>query len=119
VPTKCSMRAAIRDIQFSSVATDTQAMRANPGWDEADFSETVAIDQVYPIGHHISDVEHLTVGRDSDILRHASVRELQVTENFEAHEINFDEAAAEFTGEDRIPTIHREIRMIYPSTMRD
>src|SRR5437867_2951702 len=109
---RLSMRAAIGDIKLAAVAADTQAMCSNPSCDEADFTEAVAIDQINPVGHHVGDIKDLTVGRDPDVLRHAWLGELEVTENLEVDKINLDKAPVEFTAEDHIPAVAREVGMI-------
>src|SRR6516162_9694339 len=94
-------------------------MSADPGGDEPDLGEGIAIDQVDAVGDHISDIEELAVGRDSNVLRHCQLVKLQRADNSTVDHVDFDKTAtAELAGEDRIAPVYRKISMIDAGALR-
>src|SRR5215831_13962451 len=59
----------------------------------------------------------LAVGRDADVLRRTLRSELQITEYLVADDVDLDEIAAEFAGEDRIASVDREVAVVDAGTV--
>src|SRR5947209_5496179 len=92
--------AAVCYIQLRSIAARIKSVCPETGLNEADLGELVAVDEKHATGLHVGDKENLAVGRDSDILRHAILRERDIPDDVVLYEIDLRQLALEFAGED-------------------
>src|SRR3989344_1289909 len=100
------MGTAVGGVQLFAITARIKPVRPDTSRDETDFSKGVAVNQEYAVGVHVGDVEDLAVRGDADVLGHAALRELEVTEDFAIDEIDFYQTAAEFAGEDRVAPVN-------------
>ena len=112
------VRTAVGDVELLAVAARIQAVCADAGGDELDFGEVFAVHDEHAVGHHVRNIEELAVGRDADILRHASLGKLQVAEHLAVDRVDLDQAALEFAGENRVTAVDCEVRVIDAITLR-
>src|SRR6476620_9717182 len=70
------VRATVGDIEFGPVSARIETMSANAGCYKSNFGEGIAIYEKHTVGHHVSHIEHLAIGREADVLRHAAHRQI-------------------------------------------
>src|SRR6516164_1373837 len=111
--------AAVGDIELGRIAARVKAVRPDPCRNEISLSEALAVDQIDAVGMHVGNVEGRAVWRDPNVLGHASLGELQITEHLVTDEVDLDEATtAKFAGKDRVASVDREIGVVDPGAAR-
>ena len=85
--------AAVRNIQLRPIAARVESVCPDTGLDEADLGELIAVDEEHTIRLHVGDKENLAIGRDTDVLRHATLGERDIAENFALDEIDLRQPA--------------------------
>src|SRR6478672_71736 len=70
------VRATVRDIEFGPVSARIETMSANAGRYKSNFGEGIAIYEKHTVGHHVSHIEHLAIGREADVLWHTAGGEI-------------------------------------------
>ena len=80
----------IGHVELFPVPPGVEPMRSNTRKDEYDLSEITSCDRKHPICQHVRHVKDLAIRGDADILRHAALRQFQITEDLAIDEIYLD-----------------------------
>src|SRR5262249_59484616 len=94
-------RAAVRDVELRAVTARIETVCPDTGVEEDRLDEGGAIDEEHATGPHVRDEEGLAVRRDSNVLRHASLGQLEIAEDLALDKVDLRQTALEFAGEDR------------------
>src|SRR5215471_18542566 len=111
--------APVGDIKPPSVPAGIQAMRSHAGGNKADQFEALTVDLVHAVGHHVGNVENASIRRYSDILWHALSGQFEIAQHLSVGHVDFGQAAAIFTSENRVAPSDHKVGVIDPAATRN
>src|SRR2546425_11536241 len=110
--------AAVRHVELGPVAARVEPVRADARLDEPGLFECGAVDEIDTARAKFCNIEDLPVRADSNILRDAAARELEISEHLPAAPVDLHESLGVLTRHDQIPAVDREIAVVDAGTLR-
>src|SRR5204862_6662588 len=106
----------IGDVEQLRVAAGIQAVCTGARVDEPEHMPASSIDLPDPVRGHVSAVQHLSVGRQLDVLRHrACARQVQDADNSLPPHVDLHHLRGEFAAGQQETSVRGEVHVIDPA----